>query len=98
MHEIEVGPRVGGKRLTRDHVFPKSRFYLGEKSEEWRVLNKVRCCRTCNGKKADMHPLDWLMVLKNEGGAVRLARRLVLLGMSEAVVEQVMLKRKKVRA
>lgn len=43
-------------RTTRDHFFPKS---LGGRLT-------VRCCRECNGEKANMTPPEWIEYLKDQ--------------------------------
>lgn len=51
-----AGPRSrSGTALTRDHVMPRS---VGG-------TRKVRCCRTCNGLKGDIHPSVWRWFTEN---------------------------------
>lgn len=68
------------QRITDDHVFPRAS--MPQRDEAWHKLNKVPCCRACNGRKGSMHPLDWLALLPNNSGRDRLSERLLRLGCS----------------
>lgn len=54
-----------GRTATRDHVLPKSRFFIpyGTKNSN----NVVPACRSCNEEKGDLTPDEWLLVLRQRG-------------------------------
>ena len=55
------GRRVGGNKLTMDHVVPLSR---GGKS---RKNNLVPCCKDCNTKKKTLLPMEWAEYMDRTG-------------------------------
>jgi endonuclease I len=55
---FEVGTCIycgtDGHKLTMDHWMPVS---LGGKTE---VGNLIPCCKSCNSRKSNMHPIEWM--------------------------------------
>lgn len=53
---------------TVDHIVPKSKIWAhGSPDARWQRLNEIMVCCGCNGDKADMYPLDWLVVMPDFG-------------------------------
>lgn len=70
------------RMLTRDHVFPRCwvrNLLPRPPGLAWCLLNRVPCCRSCNGRKADMDPRDWAKLIdpgRAEALLVRVGRLL----------------------
>ena len=65
-----------GDGITADHFYPKSK---GGRL-------KVRCCKSCNKRKRDMTPLEWIAHLKKRGKA-EINKRLIFV--TESLWERV---------
>lgn len=74
---------------TKDHLVPQSRLLTGDYPRElqWRLLNSVHCCFSCNNRKGDMWPLEWLQVMP-AAGLHRTVARLRELGCPAEDIEQ----------
>lgn len=83
--------------ITKDHVYPRqSAEYKAHRGEiAWNTLNLVNCCQSCNSYKGHLHPLDWLLLIKNNQRAKLLAERLIKMGEGMPKVFDVMMRRKK---
>ncbi len=74
---------------STDHVVPKSKWnamlydWIGANQQN---LNCVQACLGCNEAKADMWPLDWIVIMP-QVGVDRLAKRLERLGCPRADVD-----------
>ena len=79
----QQGPRPANKRTT-EHIFPQyaSRVMACLFSAEWRELNRVDACPSCNERKGNMSPLRWLSYLLDAAARDRLQARLAALGVS----------------
>lgn len=56
---------VRGENLTLDHIRPASQ------SGSWALQNLLLACLDCNGERKDSDVLDWAVVCRDEGRAVR---------------------------
>lgn len=73
-----------------DHVVPASRLLeAGHTGVGWRRRNIVKACVGCNGRKGNMWPLDWLVIMPDDG-VIRLQRKLRELGCSQADISEAM--------
>lgn len=74
---------------TTDHIVPQSKIgsqHARGHEFKWQLLNTVQVCFTCNNRKADMWPLDWLEVMP-EYGVKKLAERLLRLGCEPEAID-----------
>lgn len=90
-------PQIDGERrpensATTDHIFPQMR--AGEVHFDVNVkMNKVTCCEACNSYKGALRPLDWLVIMPSDAGAMRLSQRLVEMGADEGAIISAMRRR-----
>lgn len=85
---------------TRDHIYPSSMKFtpelkarIGEAISNG--LNTVPCCAACNSYKGRLEPLDWLVIMPDNGRAAALAQRLVKMGEDMEAVFSAMRRRKR---
>lgn len=52
---------------TVEHVFPRRILRFEKHSDDWLLRNQVIACDGCNNRKAEMHPLNWLLVMPDYG-------------------------------
>lgn len=80
---------------TTDHIVPQSKWnaelydWIGGNSQN---LNCVRVCLDCNGKKANMWPLEWIVIMP-QSGVGNLAKRLRRLGCDRGEIDLAISKR-----
>lgn len=80
---------------TIDHIVPQSRLIGGDYpiwDPRWIARNKVDACFSCNNRKGQLWPLQWLIVMPAPG-VQRLHDRLLELGCERAeIVEAIALR------
>ena len=85
-----LGVANSPRTMTEDHVFPQCRPQdMPDPSLIHRRPNRIWACLDCNRRKANLHPLHWLLIMPEHGWRL-LVRKLHDLGVSDDRIEPVL--------
>lgn len=79
--------RLPPRADTIDHIYPAN-IPIPNGLPRNALLNKLRCCADCNGRKADLHPLLWLTKIEDATRRQNFADLLLKLGEAPKLVKR----------